>query len=369
MYIFKNASGQVIYVGKANRLRQRVRSYFQPPTKLGPKTAQLVSNIASVDYIEVNSEIEALLLESRLIKKFHPQYNIASKDGTSPYYIHISREKFPKPKINHLPQGSIAGPFLSGLLARKILRALRRAAPYHSESPCFYRHLGLCHPCPDEPHTNPADYRKNITRLKKLLRGQFKTVMRQAIKTQDFETAATLRDLSYKPTSPEQYVTNPNLISDQRLETLQSLRTVLGTWPLARIEMYDVANLSNTAVTGAMTVAIDGQLSSRHYRHFTLQSGSSDVDRLKEMLIRRLKTDWPVPDLIVLDGGKPQLSIVDWSIPTIALAKQDETIYTSSSQIKLPRTHPGLQLLQRLRDEAHRFSRRLHHHHRSLIIR
>ncbi len=311
-----------------------------------------------------------MLLESNLIKKFRPHYNIASKDGTSPYYIHITRQKYPKPIVNHLPQNAIAGPFLSGFIARKILRSLRRIAPYHTESPCFYRHLGLCNPCPDDPHTNSSDYTKNITRLKKLLRGQFKLVMRQAVKSQDFETAAALRDLLQQPTPPEEFVTNPNLLSDRRQEALESLHLAIGHWPLTRIEMYDVANLSGTSATAAMTVALNGEITTSAYRHFTIHTpGPNDVAMLAEALTRRLlRSDWPRPDLIVLDGGKTQLSIVNWDIPTIALAKQEEIIYTSTSQIKLPRTHPGLQLLQRLRDEAHRFSRHLHHKHRSAII-
>ena len=355
-------------------MRQRVRSYFQPPTKLGPKTAQLVSNIAFVDHIEVGSEIEALLLESRLIKKFRPNYNIASKDGTSPYYIHLTRGKFPKPVINHLIQGAISGPFLSGLVARKILRALRRIAPYHSESPCFYRHLKLCFPCPDDPAIRPKDYQTNISRLRRLLRGQFKQVMHQAVKTLDFETAAALRDLLHQPTSSEEYVANPNLLSDRRQEALESLRSITLN-SLHRIEMYDIAHLAGTAATGAMTVAIDGEISPQNYRHFKIQHPShDDVDMLREVLERRLKRiDWPPPDLIVLDGGKPQLSLADKvqpCPPIIALAKKDEVIHIPGGQeIRLPKNHPGLQLLQHLRDEAHRFSRRLHHLHRKLIIK
>jgi len=322
----------------------------------------------------VLSEIEALLLESKLIKKFLPPYNITSRDDKSPFYIHITSEKFPKPVVNHQPHGSLAGPFLTGLVPRRILNTFRRIVPYHTESPCFYRHLGLCNPCPDDPHTTPADYQKNITRLKKLLRGQFKLVMRQAVKSLDFETAAALRDLLYQPLSPEEYVVNPNLMEDKRLEAIESLKGIpfLKGDPLHRIEMYDIAHLAGSAVTGAMTVAIDGQLSPRHYRHFTIHSGNDDVAWLREMLTRRFKTNWPKPDLIVLDGGLPQLSLAHKVQPCaiIALAKREETIYLQSGQkIKLDRRHPGLQLLQRLRDAAHRFSRRLHHRHRSLIIK
>ena len=118
-----------------------------------------------------------------------------------------------------------------------------------------------------------------------------------------------------------------------------------------------------------MTVAIDGEITPRNYRHFTLHT-SDDISMMKEVLTRRLKTDWPTPDLIVLDGGLPQLSVITWNIPTIALAKREEIIYLPNGKnISLPKNHPGLLLLMRLRDEAHRFSRRLHHKHRASMIK
>lgn len=405
VYIFKNAADKILYIGKAKSLRDRVKSYFRAPIiRLGPKTAQLVSQINSTDHIEVASEMEALLLESRLIKKFHPHYNIASKDGKSPYFIHITSEKFPKPIVNHEPKGAVAGPFLSGLIARKILRQFRRTAPYcvaidHSR-PCLYSQLGLCNPCPGNPATNPKEYLKNIVHLKRLLRGQFKSVhtflkksMQQYSKIHDFEAAAQTRDqiknldlLMHTPIPPDEYIVNPNLTADRHREALEALRssinyelTTLNS--LHRIEMYDIAHLAGTAATGAMTVAIDGEISPQNYRHFKIQHPShDDVDMLREVLERRLKRiDWPPPDLIVLDGGKPQLSVVKGLFPAeggmqpcpiIALTKKEEIIYTSRGQeIKLPRNHPGLQLLQHLRDEAHRFSRRLHHLHRRRIIK
>ncbi len=361
----------MLYVGKANSLRQRVRTYFQSPVKLGPKTADLVSHISNVDHIEVQSEIEALLLESKLIKRFLPPYNIASRDDKSPFYIHITSEKYPHPVVNHNQHKALAGPFLSGWVARTILKSFRRIAPYHTESPCFYRHLGLCRPCPDDLKTRPGDYRSNISRLRRLLHGQFKSVMRQAIKTQDFETAAALRDLLYRPISADEYVVNPNLVADRRQEALQSLHQALGVWPLTRIEMYDVANLSGTAATAAMTVAHDGEIDPRNFRHFTIKTKSTpdDVNMLREVLTRRLnRDDWPNPDLIVLDGGKSQLSVVNWKISTVALAKKEEIIYVpNGNPIILSKDNPGLHLLMRLRDEAHRFSRRLHHKHRKIV--
>lgn len=396
VYIFKNTQGEILYVGKAKSLRVRVRSYFQPPSQLGYKTAKLVSQISSLEHIEVGSEIESLLLESRLIRRFQPPYNLISKDDKSPYFIHLTTEAFPKPIINHEPAKPIAGPFLNAQIPRRLLRHFRKIAPFctaarNVKRPCIYAHLGLCSPCPGDPATTVAAYKPNISRLKRLLHGQFKQVsadltgrMKSASKAHDFESAAKLRDqlhaldfLLQSPIMPEEYIQNPNLTQDRRQESLDSL---IGNLPLAisnlhRIELYDIANLSGTSATGAMVVAIDGELSTKDYRHFTIHTKDTpdDVGMLKEMLSRRLKhTDWSQPDLIVLDGGRSQLSIVNWPIPTIGLAKKEELLVVPTTsgytEIKLPKTHPGLHLLMRLRDEAHRFSRRLHHKHRAKLV-
>lgn len=422
VYIYKNAKSKIIYVGKAKNLRDRVKSYFQPPIKLGPKTAQLVENIASLEHIEVGSEIEALLLESSLIKKFKPFFNIASKDDKSPYYIHISRETYPKPVINHEPKGALVGPFLNRYIPTKILKLFRRIAPYcvaprPVRKPCFYSHLNLCNPCPGQNTLDIKHYALNIKRLKSLLRGSFFHVRSQlsrdmttASKKQDYEQAGLLRDqllaleqLTSAHVLPEEYISNPNLIQDTRAESLNSLIHILTPYltthnpllNLNRIEFYDNSHLAGSSPTSAMVVAVDGEITPRHYRHFTLknkktispstESGEgekggevfvgNDVDYMRQVLERRLKrNDWPKPDLIVLDGGLPQLSVLRHSqldresrnFLIIALAKRDEIIYTTDKkEIKLPKNHPGLRLLMRLRDEAHRFSRRLHHKHQS----
>jgi excinuclease ABC subunit C len=391
VYIYKNNKSDIIYVGKAKNLKNRVRQYFQPYIKLGPKTAALVSQVNSIEYIEVFSEIEALLLETRLINKFKPKYNISSKDDKSPYYIHITKGGYPKPIVSHLANGSLAGPFLSGFIARSILNQFRRVAPYctakNPEKPCFYTHLGLCDP-------DPFRYQKNIFKLKKMLKGEFGSVSRKlkqqmhhASSNRDFEQAAVLRDrlksldhLLQRPVVADEYLVNPNLVEDRRLEALNEIikNLKLKIKNLVRIEMYDISNLSGTFATGAMTVAIEGQLAPGEYRHFTIRKVSTpnDVDMMREMLTRRLaNSDWPKPDLIILDGGLSQLSILKSlitnleSIPVFTLAKREEVIYSrDGGKIKLPKNNPGLQLLQRLRDEAHRFSRRLHHIHRSATI-
>lgn len=391
-----------MYVGKAKNLKNRVTSYFAPLVSLGPKTQSLVKNISTINYIEVASEVEALLLESRLIKKFKPPFNIVSKDDKSPYYISLTHEAFPKPIITHEPDKSLAGPFLTSLVARRILKQFRKIAPFCTsprpvKKPCLYSHLGLCSPCP-ATHDR-AGYTKNIHRLKSLLKGNFvsvltrlKTEMLDYSKHQKYEEAGyakqqidALNYLLHPPISPDEYISNPNLTSDLRdsrlLALSQSLKEIdIHTSKLTRIEMYDIANISGSAATGAMTVAFEGEIAPRLYRHFTIRSKATpdDVAMLKEVLTRRLKnTSWPAPDLIVLDGGQSQLSIVsdlqllfpDTLPPIISLAKKQEILMAPHNrQLLLPKNHAGLLLLEHLRDEAHRFSRKLHHKHRQKLI-
>lgn len=390
VYLFKNASDKLLYVGKSKSIRSRVRSYFAPPIGLSVKTSKLVSQIQSVEYIEVASELESLLLESRLIKKFQPPYNIASRDDKSPYYIHITREEYPKPVINHEPASATAGPFLNRIVPNRILRQLRRVAPFclsprPVKTPCLYSHIGLCRPCPAVKDL--AGYLRNIQKLRTLLRGKFKPIkkelaqsMQKAAASHDFETASVLRDrlhnlerLLSAPIPPDFYIANPNLIQDRNQEAVQSLLSALALNSILRIEFFDNSHLSGTSPASAMTVAVDGKLISGQYRHFTLQNRSSDdVASMAEVLNRRLKhSDWPRPDLIVLDGGQSQLSAIRNTsyvirTPIIALSKSDRTIhFPDGRQLNLPKNHPGLLLLVHLSDEAHRFSRRLHHRHRS----
>lgn len=363
-----------------------------------------MSHIATIEYIDVTSETEALLLEASLIKRFKPFYNLAAKDDKSPYYIHITKEDYPRPIINHDSKGSVAGPFLNSLVAKRILKNFRRVTPFSSTShtpnrPCFYSHLGLCSPCPGQI-TSPQErivYLSQISRLKKLLTGSFVTVKHQLEKDMkrlsslhSYEAAAIARNqlaallfLQNMPLSADDYIVNPNLAADIRSHAITTLLTHLHPYypnlsNISRIEMYDIAHLAGTAATAAMTVAVEGEVNSHYYRHFTIRSKSSqsDVDMMKEVLTRRLKrNDWPPPDLIVLDGGRPQLSAIIplTSLPLISLAKREEILIIPNSsgfiELKLDRADPGLRLIQRLRDEAHRFSRRLHHKHRSATIK
>lgn len=206
--------------------------------------------------------------------------------------------------------------------------------------------------------------------------------MLSSSRQQKFEQAASLRDhllaLNYllnQPVSADEYLLNPNLVQDTQSEAVLTLQTLLASHSLhieklVRIEMYDNAHLSGTAAASAMVVSLNGELTPRLYRHFKIRTApqNSDVDMMKEVLSRRTKrTDWPSPDLVVLDGGKPQLlAATGCPFPVIALAKRLETIVLrtpdgSFVEINPPPGYPALRLLQSMRDEAHRFSRRLHH--------
>lgn len=385
-------------------MRSRVRSYFGKSSKLGTKTQNLVRNISKIDHIKVNSDVEALLLESQLIKRNKPPYNISSKDDSSPYYIHITKEKWPRPIINHQRKGSIAGPFLNRHIPKKILRLFRKISPYCLSKrpvtkPCLYSHIKLCDPCPGfKKDSDLIRYHKNITKLKSLLKGKLSKVsvqLRQEMlgysSKQNFERAQEIKKniqalefIKLQTIHPEEYIVNPNLIDDKRDFSLSSLRKILNAEhnPLHRIEMYDVAHLSGTSAAASMTVAINGEVNPKYFRHFRIKysKSNSDVDMMYETISRRLKRkDWPTPDLIVLDGGKSQLSIIKRLSPNISnlpmiigLAKKFETIVVPNNskfvEIHLPKSHKGLLLLMHLRDEAHRFSRRLHLNYRQRSI-
>ncbi len=404
IYQFKDASGVIIYVGKAKNLKNRLNSYFL--STLLPKTAQMVSIAKSVSYIRVNSEFEALLLEANLIKKYKPKYNIALKDDKSPLYIGITKDTYPrivtfrKTDMEGLKLKIYFGPYLSGYAAEGILKRIRKIFPYSTHLPskkiCLYKQLGLCDPCPSEieNETDPIRkremrlrYLKNVRNVKNILNGKLGQVgkdlekeIKEYSKSERFEEAQLTKRqmdfferLTFKPEFEiEEYVKNPNLLEDIRAEEIRSLGKIIKLENLHRIECFDIAHLSGSYPTASMVVAIDGVSENKFYRHFKMynKKKNSDVDSMREVITRRLKhlQDWGRPNLIIIDGGKPQLSAIhdlleDAKIPFIGLAKRLETIVIYKDA-KFYEIHPhgdALNLLQRIRDEAHRFARRLHH--------
>lgn len=385
VYLYRNSEGEIIYVGKAINLKKRVSQYFQRDDTLGPKTARLVSQIASVETKIVGSEIEALVLEANLIKKYRPKYNSLLKDDKSYLYICITKDQIPlifSTHQNKIPSNShVYGPFPSGAAVKSLLRTIRRIFPFysqkHSPKPCLYCHLGLCPgPAPD-----PKSYRQTIGKIKKIFNGNFKLLqrqLRQEIKqfttSENFELAIVARDqlqsLNYIVSGWRNLgnlFETINLSEDKSSQAINELSSILKIKSLNRLECYDISQLGNQYFVGSMVVWQDGQIDKSQYKKFKIKTKFTPDDQymIKEIVYRRLKhPEWGTPDLIIVDGGKPQVSAVSTiynlqsKIYIIGLAKKQETIIFKNQEINLPRHSSALRLLQSLRDEAHRFANR-----------
>lgn len=405
--------GKPIYVGKAINLKKRVSSYFR--LNLETKTRAMINEAEAISFIKVDNELEALLLEAKLIKYFLPKYNIIAKDDKHPLYIQITKEEFPRiitlRKTDVKLRKSIAtyGPFPSSTNVKSVLKMLRRTIPFSDHKlgkrPCLYSQIGLCNPCPNE--INEYDdinkrlelkkiYLSNIRHVKAILDGKIRKVkndlegqMDVFAKSEEYEKAVQIRNkirrLEYitNPNSlPDSYLENPNLYDDQRSKESKELFLILRKYKLPirklkRIECYDIAHLQGASATASMVTFIDGEAEKKFYRHFRIYQKNSqdDYSSMREVAGRRIKhlSDWGRPDLIIVDGGKGQLSVFlnefkDEKIPIIGLAKKFETLvipvnYLGAKTFKEHRLEKGssLNLVQRLRDEAHRFARVYHH--------
>lgn len=410
VYLFLDKQGRVLYVGKAKSLKNRVSSYFLDKN-LGPKTKLLVSKIEKIKIISVGSEVESLLLEASYIKKFTPFFNIKMTDGKSYPLIMITvKDKYPKilitRKIND-PNSLYFGPYPNPTSLRLVLKTIRKIFPFqnvlnHPKKTCLYFHLGLC-PCPVvfDSMKQRKIYKKNIKRIIKLLDGHPRTVLTQLIKdrsmfskSEDFEEAQKIQDqinainaIITPVYQPFEYDINPNLRSDLRTLELKELKDIfknagIQNSSLKRIECFDVSNISGQLATGSMVVFIDGEKEPTFYRRFKIDPkivGPNDFAMIEEIIRRRVKyfDDWGMPNLIIVDGGKGQITSAlkalrehKLKIPVIGLAKRDEIIITSKFKlIKLPKDSKALHLIMRIRDEAHRFAINYHRKLRSKMLK
>lgn len=419
VYKFKNFGGEVIYVGKAKNLRNRVKSYFRVSIDRDTKTQALIDNIDDLEWVEVTTELEALILEEKLVKKFQPKYNILLKDDKSFLYIVLRNDLIKKggSELNY-PQVLSArktdlkeddiyfGPYPRAEVAKYVLRTLRKIIPFRDCSkskfhnyrkmgkPCLYGHLGLCQaPCTKE--ITVKDYGSDIKKIKKFLDGNFKKIildvqkeMMEESKRQNYERAAYLRDiikkfeyLTVNTTKIDLIAENPLMAEDlisKSLDNLLKYIPILKDYP-ERIECYDISNLSGKEATASMTVATNGKLNNSEYRRFKIKFKDTpdDFEMMREVLRRRFKRSliddsWKLPNLIVLDGGRGQLSAglevlenLNLDVCMISIAKKEEILIyfdgSSFQEIRLPRTDESLKLIQRLRDEAHRFAKKYHH--------
>lgn len=400
-------NGELLYIGKAVNLKARLSSHAQN-AKLDPKEAAIVAGDI-IKYTLCDTEFKALMLESELIRTLKPPHNRAWKDDKSYLYIVIDMsDPFPRPRYARAhdldpnstiinPKTRVFGPFPNSKIAEEVLRAIRRLVPFCmakkiGKHACFYSRIGLCQPCPANilklspisKNLESRRYRTQIRQVIKILEGNIEPVikdlttkMKDFSLKQDFESALQIRVgierferfISTHSFTDRHFSFNNSTIKlDNLKSTLSPHFSNLGS--LHRIECYDASNSAMYDSVVSLVVLTDGLLDNGQYRRFKIKNprAVSDFDRLDEAITRRLKNKtWPHPDLIIIDGGVPQLRrlqrIFDReSIPPnyLGLAKHPDRLIIPAGDkfltVKLPSDNLGLQLLEQLRDEAHRFA-------------
>lgn len=329
VYFHKNSGGEIIYVGKAAVLKNRVRQYFHNTPK-DPKTSALVAEIADTDWIVVDTEMDALFLESEMIKRYMPKWNILLRDDKTVSYVRIdTRSEIPYVSITRQPLGDNAryiGPFYAKGIVEKALRILRKVFPYYDKpydgKKTLNTDLGLT-PGIEIGKTTSKEYRKNLNSLIRYLEGDRKKLLKDLEKEmntasalQNYEEAAKLRnqllglqELRKKIVfSDKEFL---NISSDQALRDLQKLLGLKK--PPRRIEGYDISHISGTNAVASMVVFTNGVSDRSEYRKFKIkESKNDDYANMREVISRRLKhlNTWGRPDLIILDGSIGQINAV-----------------------------------------------------------
>ena len=378
VYFFKDSQGTVLYVGKATSLRKRVFSYFQPTRPLTAKGMHLVRQTADLEWIVTGSEAEALLYESSLIKERQPKYNVSFRDDKSYPFIKVTAEEtFPRLFIGRGQEAGVKtiGPFANAALLKQAFRAIRRILPFRTcrtlpKRACLDYYLKLC-PAPCEGRITPEQYQQNLSQVFRLMEGRKEEVLRElegrmqtASKERRYEEAAKIRD---QISGLIQLTARPRrLIPSEALADLQSLLK-LPRFP-SRIEAFDVSNIYGREPVGSMVTFVDGKPWKDGYRRFKVKTvpGINDYAMMREIVSRRFaEQGWTFPDLVVIDGGKGHLNCalevladLKLDLPAIGIAKEFEQLFlpSQSEPILLPPQSKALQLVQRLRDEAHRFA-------------
>lgn len=372
----KGTRGRVLYIGKAGNLKKRVASYFACP--YDSRIEKLVSEIKKIDHRTTDSVLEALILEAKLIKKFQPPYNIREKDDKSFLYIEITRDEFPRIMLTRgkakNEKGEYYGPFTFASEARIALKILRKIFPFSThppdkigkfKRPCLDYEIGLC-PGTCIGVVSREDYRKNILSLRTVLKGKKKYLlkklereMKEASDKLNFERAERFKRQIFAL----RHIQDTALIKDENFQF-----SISNFQKSRRVEGYDVSNISGTSAVGAMVVFIGDKPDKEEYRQFKIKTvkKTDDVGMLKEILERRFKhDDWPLPNLVLIDGGKGQVNaakkVLDKAglkIPVVGIAKG-----LKRKKNEFVGEIPGWvdkKVLIRLRDEAHRFSQFYH---------
>jgi len=407
VYLMKDAAGRVIYVGKAKDLRNRAGSYFLKAAAEEPRTARLVREIRDVDYLEAESEVDALLVEARLIKDIQPKYNQDLKDDKSFPYLEIhTRDEFPRVEVTREPKPrgtKLYGPFANASGLRGAIQVLQKIFKFrtctldvHEDDqrwrwfrPCLLASINQCS-APCNLRISKEEYRKDVRRLQKFLEGQKRSLLKEmhremeaAARELRYEEAGRLRDEIHLLETLDQRGeldthVQPEVFHVDPKKGLIGLEKVLKlAGPPRTIEGVDIAHLGGTETVASLVQFIDGLPFKPGYKRFKIRTveGVDDFSSIHEVVARRfqrLHDEGEVfPDVLLIDGGKGQLtaalsafSALEINPPTvIALAKREEELFVmhADQPLRLSRHSYALRLLQYVRDEAHRFAQHYHH--------
>ena len=384
IYLMKDAAGRVIYVGKAKSLKARLSNYFG--RVLDAKTMMLMSHVSDIAYKLTPTESLALLLEASLIHKYAPKYNVSLRDDKSFPLVKITNEEFPVVYITRKKENDGAtyfGPYTSAWLLKEALKIVRKRFPYRSckqmpDKACVYYRIGLS-PAPCIGKINKKEYARTIKNISFILEGKTELLIKKLLREMElkakahaFEEAARIRDQVNALSAISQNYAG--LSNQGELEDLKNLLR-LKKLPV-RIEAFDLSNISGKEACGSMVSFYRGLPDKNNYRRFRIKTISSidDYGMLAEVVGRRYarlaEEKLLLPDLVLIDGGRAHLAVaareishLGLNIPLVSIAKEEEHIYTKDkpAPLKLTADTPALNLLRRVRDEAHRFAVAYHH--------
>jgi len=407
VYLMKDDQGRVLYVGKAKNLRSRAAHYFTKAAAEDPRTADLVRLIADIDFVPAPSEVDALLMEARLVKDIQPRFNVELKDDKSFPYLQIRiREDFPRVEFTRTPRRRgvrLYGPFTSAKSLRHAMQVLQRLFKFRTCTldinaedprwrwfrPCLLHSINQC-TAPCNFRVSKEDYRRQIRALRMVLEGkkerllsEMEKEMLEASQKLEFERAARLRDdiEALKELGQRGDVrrdVQPEVFPIDPKKGLVGLRKVLGLEKTPRtIEGVDIAHLGGSETVASLVQFLDGLPFKPGYRRFRIKSvtGVDDFASIREVVSRRFRRlqqeEQTFPDVLLIDGGKGQLNAALDAFQVLAieppclisLAKREEEIYRpgAAEPLRLSRHAAALRLLQYVRDEAHRFAQHYHH--------
>ncbi len=401
VYFFKK-NDEILYIGKSVNIKARVSSHLEN-AKLDKKESLIVANADRIEAVTTESEFKALILESQLIKKYRPKYNVVWKDNKSYLYIKIPvKDRYPTIRLCRKEDDGKSlyfGPFSSTKVAENLLDDIRHIIPFCSQKntvsrPCFYSKIGLCNPCPGHivkikneviKRQETKLYRRNILKIVKILRGNVDSIVKSYYKdlknlsrSQNFEEAIKVRGKIFRLERLLHFsLAGVEVVGNDGQEALTALRKLLIVhFPTLavpeRIETYDISNLGMKNQVASMVVARNGLLDKSQYRRFKIKNvtNKSDFERLNEVMKRRFEQKWPKPYLLIVDGGRPQVKTIlkalansNLAIPVIGIAKNPDRLIIGKKGLPLLKpalSDKGFNLIRLLRDESHRFAKKYH---------